>query len=252
MEYVRAVARAPFVSDLFSGRLPLDWATVTMLSDDPAKGLGRAPYHAYLWPRLEPMVKPARELRLVSAYFVPTAAGVEFLVAQARQGVKIAILTNALEATDVAVVHAGYAKWRKPLLRAGVELWEIKRSSAGPRIKDRPVTGSSGSSLHAKTLSVDGSRLFVGSFNFDPRSARLNTELGFVIDSPQLARAGAEAFAAGVAAHAYQVRLSGAGGLQWVEQVDGKRRVHQREPGAGLWLRLAVWILSKLPIEWLL
>ncbi|HET7788709.1 MAG TPA: phospholipase D family protein [Myxococcales bacterium] len=252
MEYVGAVARAPFVRDLFAGRLPLEWATVTMLSDDPAKGLARAPYRAYLWPRLEPMVRPSRELRLVSAYFVPTAEGVKFLVAQARRGVKIAILTNALEATDVAVVHAGYAKWRKPLLRAGVELWEIRRSSAGPRIKDRPVTGSSGSSLHAKTLSVDGSRLFVGSFNFDPRSARLNTELGFVIDSPRLARAGAEAFAARVAAHAYQVRLSRAGRLQWVEEAEGKTRVHRREPGAGVWLRLAVWGLSKLPIEWLL
>jgi len=251
-EYLSALATCPFVRELFEGRLALDWTAVTLLSDDPAKGLGHAPYDAFLWPRLKRLLKPERELRLVSAYFVPTSVGVAFFVAQAKAGLEITILTNALEATDVAVVHAGYAKWRKPLLRAGVRLFEIKRSSAAPPVKDRPVTGRSGSSLHAKTFSVDRFRVFVGSFNFDPRSERLNTELGFVIDSPQLAQAGAEAFQAGVAAHAYEVRLGAAGGLEWVEQAGGKTVVRTREPGVSFWLRLAVWVLSKLPIEWLL
>jgi putative cardiolipin synthase len=131
-------------------------------------------------------------------------------------------------------------------------LFEMKRSSATPPFKDRGVTGSSASSLHAKTFSVDRSHVFIGSFNFDPRSARLNTELGFVIDSPRLAEAGADLFAFEVPGRAYEVGLSGSGALQWVERVDGGTIVHRREPGVSVWLRLAVWTLSKLPIEWLL
>ena len=95
-----------------------------------------------------------------------------------RKGVDIAILTNSLAANDVAVVHAGYARWRKKLLRHGIALYELK---PGPQKEhtphDRGLTGNSGSSLHAKTFSVDENHVFIGSFNFDPRSAMLNTEM---------------------------------------------------------------------------
>jgi putative cardiolipin synthase len=114
------------------------------------------------------------------------------------------------------------------------------------------VVGSSASSLHAKTFSVDRSHVFIGSFNFDPRSARLNTELGFVIDSPAMAQASADAFANRVPANAYRVRLGDSGALRWVEQTHDAEVVHDREPGTGFWLRLAVRVMSMLPIEWLL
>jgi cardiolipin synthase C len=251
--YLRALAESRFVADLPGGHLPFEWATVSMVSDDPAKGRGRAADDAFLWPRLKRILKaPARELQLISPYFVPTAAGVEFFVALARQGVKITVLTNALEATDVAIVHAGYAKWRRPLLDAGIELFEIKRAASGPPVREHGVAGSSGSSLHAKTFSVDRSHVFIGSFNFDPRSARLNTELGFVIESPAMAQASAEAFASRVPANSYRLRLSDSGALQWVEQTDDAEIVHDQEPGTSFWLRLAVRVMSRLPIEWLL
>jgi len=251
--YLRALAESQFVGDLLAGHLAFEWATVSMVSDDPAKGRGRAADDAFLWPRLKRILKaPTRELLLISPYFVPTAAGVEFFVTLARQGVKITVLTNALEATDVAVVHAGYAKWRRPLLEDGVQLFEIKSCSSGPSVREHGVMGSSASSLHAKTFSVDRSHVFIGSFNFDPRSARLNTELGFVIESPALAQASAETFANKVPANAYRVRLSYSGALQWVEQTHGNELVHNQEPGSGFWLRLAVRVMSMLPIEWLL
>src|SRR5690606_22057425 len=105
------------------------------------------------------------------------------------RGVKVRILTNSLDATDVAAVHAGYAKWRKDLLKSGITLFEMNSfSSVTAGRKSKSSIGSSGASLHAKTFAVDGKRIFVGSFNFDPRSFNLNTELGFVIDSPALAR----------------------------------------------------------------
>jgi putative cardiolipin synthase len=169
--------------------------------------------------------------------------------------VKIRVLTNSLEATDVAAVHAGYAKRRRPLLEAGVTLFEMKRSALAPSAGERRITtgsGSSRSSLHAKTFAVDRSRVFVGSFNFDPRSARLNTELGFIIDSPAMAQSISDAFAQGIPIRAYEVRLSRAASLEWVEQGDGVDLVHQREPGTSVWQRLGVAVMSVLPIEWLL
>lgn len=202
---------------------------------------------------------PAAEVDLVSAYFVPATSGTEMFVDMARRGVKVTVLTNSLEATDVAVVHAGYAKRRKSLLEAGVTLYELRRQSAGaPRGSEAgkgPGFGSSGSSassLHAKTFSVDRSRVFIGSFNFDPRSARLNTEMGFLIDSPALAQKIAAVFDGRVPEEAYQVRLSEAGELYWIERRGAQQVRYDTEPGTGFWQRAGVRLLSLLPIEWLL
>jgi putative cardiolipin synthase len=112
--------------------------------------------------------------------------------------------------------------------------------------------GSSSSSLHAKTFSVDGARVFIGSFNFDPRSARLNTEIGFVIESPALARKIEAAFETRIPETAYEVRLSQNGQLYWIERREADALRHETEPGTSVWLRCGVWLLSLLPIEWLL
>jgi putative cardiolipin synthase len=163
------------------------------------------------------------------------------------------VVTNSLESTDVLAVHAGYAKRRLALLEAGVRLYEMKGAPGQPADGGRRLGGSSSaSSLHAKTFALDGERAFVGSFNFDPRSARLNTELGFVIDCPAVAQAITDGFANSLARRAYEVRLGAAGSLQWVEQRDGETLVHDAEPGTDLWQRLGVSLLSLMPIEWLL
>ena len=191
--------------------------------------------------------------RLLSPYFVPGEQGTADLAAMARRGVKVQILTNSLESTDVVPVHAGYAKRRKDLLEAGVVLYEAKRESSEPHGQSRGGSkGVSGSSLHAKTFALDDTLVFIGSFNFDPRSAKLNTEMGFVIESPTLAGQIAEGFETVVPERAYRVRLASDGGLEWVERVDGKEVVHQDEPGATPMKKIGVSILSWLPIEWLL
>lgn len=255
--YIAALARTSFVQDLLAHHLHFEWAATHLLSDDPAKGLGRAPEAAWLWPRLKESLGAAMQtLRLVSPYFVPGSAGVAALTALARQGVQVEVLTNALEATDVVVVHAGYAKRRAALLRAGIVLFELKRANARTFTpvsarKGGWGSGSSASSLHAKAVSVDGARVFIGSFNFDPRSARLNTEMGFVIDSPLMADAVAQRFVNDVPIRAYRVRIQN-GKLHWIDRDDGREVVHDREPGIDLWRRLAVSVFSRLPIEWLL
>jgi len=252
--YTSALGESTFVRDLIDGNPGLEWAVTRMVSDDPVKGLGLATPEALLTQRLKQALgEPAIEVDLVSPYFVPTASGVEWLVGLANRGVTIRVLTNSLEATDVAVVHAGYAKRRKALLKAGVTLYELRRASPGTGTrKVAGRMGSSGSSLHAKTFSVDRARVFIGSFNFDPRSVKLNTEMGFVIESPALAREIDAAFRDRIPTDAYEVRLADGERLYWVERRAGASLRHDREPGTTLWQRAWVRFLSVLPIEWLL
>jgi putative cardiolipin synthase len=246
-----ALKRLPFIQQLLQGELDLEWADTRMVSDDPRKTLGTAPREAMLPHQLYDIIgTPTRDMELVSPYFVPTADGTQSFARLARNGVKVRVLTNALEATDVAVVHSGYAKRRKDLLASGVELYEMKRKAGGAeRNKSMGPFGSSGSSLHAKTFAVDGQRIFVGSFNFDPRSATLNTELGFVIDSPTMAGRIAEAFQEEVPKVAYRVCLDEQGSLYWLEQRDGQTLRHNTEPGTSVWKRFSVWFVSLLPLE---
>jgi putative cardiolipin synthase len=149
-------------------------------------------------------------------------------------------------------VHAGYAKRRPRLLRAGVRLFELK-PTAQTDDERRGAGSSSSSGLHAKTFAVDRARIFVGSFNFDQRSARLNTEMGLVIDSSALAGRLSEAFERQIPRLAYEVRLAPDGqSLQWVEQAPAGELRYDTEPGTGWWQRFKVEALSVLPIEHLL
>lgn len=253
--YQQAVAQAPFMQQLLQGQLPLEWSAVRMVSDDPAKGLRQAQREGLLMAQLAEVIgQPSQSVDLVSPYFVPTEAGVAAFAQLRARGVEVRVLTNALEATDVAVVHAGYAKWRRALLEHGVVLYEMRRQASGAAETGHSPgpLGSSGSSLHAKTFAVDGQRIFVGSFNFDPRSALLNTELGFVIESPALAQQVSAAFAQQIPLNSYRVLLDKQGRLEWRSGVGQPPAVYHQEPGTHWiergWLRLLGW----LPIEWLL
>ena len=165
------------------------------------------------------------------------------------------VLTNSLAATDVSAVHAGYEQWRKPLLRAGVRLYELKSTSEPvehQEKKEKAKKGSSPESLHAKTFALDRKRIFVGSFNFDPRSALLNTEMGLVIDSPALASRLSDAMDTALARDAYEVRLTPDGELEWIEGEGASARRYGTEPQTTALKRAMVWFLSLLPIDWLL
>ena len=253
--YTAALRESPFVQELTQARLPLEWAVTRMVSDDPAKGLGQAAPDSLVRDKLRAIIgDPVSRVSLVSPYFVPSDDSMDMFTDLAESGVKFEVLTNSLEATDVAAVHAGYAKRREALLAAGITLYELRRQAGAPaKEKERGGMGSSSaSSLHAKTFAVDRSRVFVGSFNFDPRSAQLNTEMGFVIDSPALAQQVHDVFAVRVPEDAYRVERGADGRLSWTEQRDGKTLRYDSEPGATGWQRFWVWMLSLLPIDSLL
>lgn len=252
--YAAAIAQTPLMRDLDSGASLFEWMPARLVSDDPVKGLGEARRADTLLARLlEEVGQPTESVDLVSPYFVPGRFGAELLGGLAAEEVRVRVLTNAWEATDVVPVHAGYARWRPALLAAGVELLELRAETAPPPAEGASgpgLFGSGGASLHAKSMAFDAGRLFVGSFNFDPRSGRLNTEMGLLVDSPALAEALSQALdrSGGV----YRVE-AGADGLTWIATAaDGTEARLAPEPGSTLWSRLAVRLLGLLPIEWLL
>jgi putative cardiolipin synthase len=249
--YTKALAERPQVRSLMRGELPFDWVTAHLVSDDPAKALGRKTSRSP-WTEIQSRLHPQNELGLVSPYVVPHVEGANFLLETASHGVQVSVLTNSLEATDVAVVHAGYAKWRKRLLEGGVRLFELRRASSLTPMSDAGAFGSSASSLHAKTFTADRSRVFIGSFNFDPRSAMLNTENGFIIESPAMARTISDAFSSQIPDRSYEVKLSASGDLEWIERLGGTEVVHTEEPGVSRWRSFVVTVLSVLPIDSLL
>lgn len=258
--YVMALKDTYFTSEFNTQNLPFKWVNVRLVSDDPIKGVGLNKHSDLLLYRLDSLIESRIEkLDLVSPYFVPAKVGTQTFLKMVEDGAQIRILTNALEATDVAAVHSGYIKRRKTLLKAGIEIYEMKSRTeiSGAGGKDSGsgsgsgVFGSSGSSLHAKTFAVNNTKLFVGSFNFDPRSTSLNTELGFLIDSPTLATELDEVFEERILQTAYQVKLDSKGKLFWVEQGD-PTIIHHKEPGTSWFRRSTVKFLSWLPIDWML
>jgi putative cardiolipin synthase len=190
----------------------------------------------------------SRELLVESAYFVPGAEGVERLGALVSRGVRVRVATNSLAATDVPLVHGGYAASRRALLRAGVALLEVRPTlPAGMRRLlrlHRPRAA-----LHTKAAAFDRERAFVGSMNFDPRSARINTEIGLRIDCVS--------FAAEVAAaldrtanpdRSWALCLDARGRIAWRAGAE----VLRREPRAGWARRLLAFVVRLLPVHnWL-
>lgn len=256
--FLEAARTSPIVRDLLDRQLAWEWTLARALYDDPAKTLDTtARTDVLLFPELVRTAGvPNKSFDLIAPYFVPGDEGTAALVATAERGVKVRVLTNSLASTHASVVHSGYAKRRKDLLRAGVQLYELRttavRDEREGKGKGKFGSGSS-AALHAKTFAVDGGRIYVGSFNFDLRSARLNTEMGLVIDSPALARQLAETFDNDVPLVAYEVRLKADGeSLEWIERTASGETGYDTEPGTTWFQRWSVDVLSILPVDWML
>ena len=254
-QYARSIRSSTFVQALVGETLPLDWVPMALVSDDPAKGLGQARRRGLMLVKLTAILgKPRRSLDLISAYFIPDKKFVRYLAQQAADGVRVRTLTNSMEATDVLPVQAGYSRFRMPLLAAGVEVFELKSGRDATDQSDRfGVLGSSTTSLHAKSFAIDGERVFIGSFNFDPRSALLNTEMGFLIDSPSIAADLSRRFDEQSATAAYRVVRAGDGRPEWIETDAAGAETRWRTDPRTTWSqRLAVTVIGWLPVQWLL
>jgi len=237
--------------------LDFSWGKATLLYDDPST-ITRAPgdSQGHLmteWRALR--IQPTQELLIVSPYFVPRKGGVAWLSGLTARGVRVTVLTNSLAATDVAAVHAGYERYRKALLAAGVRLYERKPVTTNESTEDKKSTfGSSRASLHAKTYVFDRKSIFIGSMNLDPRSMELNTEIGVYCESDVAASQVVDAVEARLDREAWRLeqRVDAAGNrrIVWIDTAaDGTVTELDREPGLSAGRRISIWFLGLLPIE---
>jgi len=260
-EYLRSLSKRDLLADIVSGKQPLLWTTAVLAYDSPDKAQvvsGEQRGH-FMWKRVAEAVGAAkRDLVIVTPYFVPGASEVELLRRLRSQGVRIRILTNSLASTDVPLVHAAYLRYRTPLLEEGVELYEVKRRLGQPQDGKHLIKSWSSDSfaLHAKVFIIDGKRVFVVSMNFDQRSLLINTEMGLIIDSAELARnITARVDAIAQPANSYHVVLqddAGRRALRWETEEDGKTVRFSSEPGVDAAKRTWIEALSLVPLDRLL
>jgi putative cardiolipin synthase len=245
--YAQELQNDQAVQKLVAGDWPMQWTSAyRFIADDPLKAMGKEAglLGSDVLALLRPMVMAAAsEINIISPYFVPGKAGTDRLTGIAQSGRAVNILTNSLAANDVAAVYGGYSRWRKPLLQGGVKLWELKPVT-GSKVKSG-LFGSSGASLHTKALAVDNSRVFVGSYNLDPRSTSLNTEQGVFVEDPLIGAQLDRLFAAQTAAtRAWAVTLED-DALRWN---DGDSTL-DRAPGASLGKKFQAWLARVLRID---
>lgn len=254
--YNETLATSAFVRGMIDHTLEPEWVEMTLVSDNPAKGLGRLTNHDDLMiGQLAGMVGSAQSsIDLISAYFVPGKRLVGDLSAAARNGVRVRTMTNSLEATDVLLVHAGYLGTRDELIESGVEMLELKSGREQlAQTDDFGILGSSTTSLHAKTFIIDDERIFIGSFNFDPRSAHLNCEMGFLIESPAISMFVSRQIDENYLIGAYRVTHDASGRIQWLEiDAEGNEVRYTSEPRTSLPARFLVRVVRWLPITWML
>jgi cardiolipin synthase C len=287
------VQRSDTLKRMKAGKLPLVWGQGEVISDYPLKCVDTddAKRSAHMTQKLKEIMEEAQsELLLVSPYFVPGSRGMSWFRKMRGRNLNMRIITNSFFSTDAPLAQIGYMRYRKDLLRMGVELYEIKPAlvhlppDQGPNSLARDLLGlghtlvegggsiiqrsasifqlggssiqfgsASRGSLHAKTFVLDRQTVFVGSFNFDPRSMRLDTQNGIVIRSPELAIQAAWLFAQGMSPdRTYRVTLLGDDDLVWITADKGHEVRYYREPLSGFLPRFSFRSLSWLTPELLL
>ncbi|MCH4244508.1 phospholipase D family protein [Acinetobacter gerneri] len=238
----------------------LDWVKAEIVKDSPDKIRAKAKKEEHLNFQLtKNLEKPEHSVDLISAYFVPEKKGAERLNDLAQEGVQVRVLTNSFKANDVFLVHAFYQKYRVDLLKHGVELYEFLPAIDAANLNSNTeeisksvkisLKGLSRSSLHAKLMALDEKQVFIGSFNFDPRSANLNTEIGVILNSPPLARAVHNTMDANLKKYAYKLVLNPDNQINWIKSVPNGTKIYNKEPRMKWWQRAGIKMISWLPIE---
>ena len=179
---------------------------------------------------------------------MPRKAGIEAISELQRKGINVTIITNSLAANNQSSVHGGYAPSRKPLLKSGVRIFEVR---ADADVSGSEIVAASGAkaTLHTKAFIVDRREMFIGSFNFDPRSANINTELGVIIRSPELADLTADVIEAALEKQTWEVFLNEKGKLRWRGLENGQEVILDKEPQTTWSQRFAAWFMRILPIR---
>ncbi|MBL6750449.1 MAG: phospholipase D family protein [Nevskia sp.] len=259
VDYAARIASGEPYAGLISGRLPLVWAHAQVVSDSPDKKQvenGALAGRLMARPVVDTAVAVRSELLMVTPYFIPADDEMQLLRSLRQRNVRVRILTNSLESTTELSAQSGYLHYRRPLLESGVELYELRALLGNTRGSGETarISHYGTYALHAKLFVFDRSKLFVGSMNFDQRSKRLNTEIGLIIDSPELAQQTAARFEAmAQPANSYMVELrartaQGKPDMVWHTLENGTAVDFTTEPARSRWQRLKLAMLSWLPL----
>ncbi|MFW2405959.1 MAG: phospholipase D family protein [Gammaproteobacteria bacterium] len=245
--YADAIS-TPLMKQFFDQTLPPYIAEARLLTDKPQKLLEPVSddQQIVVNEMRDALLAAEEEIYIFTPYFIPRKKGIELIKLLRERGIRIVLLTNSLATNNHTSVHSAYAKYRKDLLKAGVELWEARADAA-------KITAPDGESqldhltLHTKGILIDRRRTFVGSLNLDPRSIDINTEMGLLIDSPEL---GAKLRQNGIEQMpkiAYRLRLDENDKITWHATIDGQEVVETKEPQTSGWKRFSAWFLKIAP-----
>jgi putative cardiolipin synthase len=226
--------------DALQGKLQI--GTSQVVSDLPADNVIQ---HVMLEQIRSMMQTPQAELTIVNAYIIPADNGIAILDELTRRDVDIVILTNSLASHDVPAVNSHYKGWRKPILKSGAELYELRHDAEiQALVSDTPPTQAEFIGLHSKAMVVDREYVFIGSMNFDPRSALTNTEMGVFIRSPALGEELARLIERDtLPANSWQVELSEDGKLSWTNDEE----TVTSQPARDWWQRVQDVIFRAVP-----
>ena len=226
------------------------WAPYELVVDSPDKGIKSraAEAESIKTGLIRSLGSATEEAIIVSPYFVPLKSGIEAISELQASGVDVTIITNSLAANNQFTVHSGYSPSRKPLLEAGVKIWEVRPDATVAGTEFIDASGAK-ATLHTKAFIVDRREIFIGSFNFDPRSANINTELGVVIKDPEMSKYFAERIDNAYHEFAYQVFLNEDGKVRWRAWEDGEEIILDKEPETTWWDRFKAGFVKILPIK---
>jgi putative cardiolipin synthase len=260
MNYQQKLASGEPLASLLANAAPLSWAAAELASDSPDKKrvAGGERVGNMMFDLVAKAIRTTRtELLLVTPYLVPTPGELQLLSNRDAPQRRVRILTTSLEAAVDPLAEAGYMHHRVALLESGVELFELRTHPQSVRGSGQSakITRHGTYGLHAKLLVFDRSALFVGSMNYDERSRWLNTELGLIIHSPELAAETAQRFQAMTQpASAYSVTLQSDASrasprLVWSTEENGQPVTYHSEPARSAWQKFEVHALSLLPLD---
>jgi putative cardiolipin synthase len=247
----------PLGADIRRPPLKLMAGRIDVFADDPEKVTGRAERgtdQTTVTARVGKAMSAARsELLVGSPYFIPGQLGMDGMRIAREHGVRVDVMTNSLASNDEPFASAAYARYRVPMLQMGVNVYETDSS----QLKNDPLIGAAlrGSigRSHSKLIVIDRRVTFVGSMNMDFRSSRENTELGLLVDSPELAQVVIGLAERVRSVGSFRLRLAEPDGrLQWVATVDGVEKVYDSDPGVDFATRLKVMLLFPFVSESLL
>ena len=236
------------MQQFLAGSLDPYTAEARLIIDDPQKLLEKvADEHKIVATEIvDAFNKAQEEILIFTPYFIPGKRGVEILKNITAKGVRIMLVTNSLATNNHTSVHSAYASYRKRILKAGVELYEVRGNAAEVTLDDGTKQFEH-LTMHTKGILIDQRYTFVGSLNIDPRSIDINTEMGVMIDSEDLAGFLAERAFQDVPQIAYQLKLDDNNNITWHATIDGKQVVETKDPLTTGWQRFKAWFLKIAP-----